>query len=237
LTIGFARRFATCKRGTLIFRNLERLTAIVNHRERPVQIIFAGKAHPRDHGGKELIAEILHIARRPELRRRVVFLEDYDMNVARYMGMGVDVWLNNPRRPLEASGTSGMKVCGNGGINLSVLDGWWVEGYALDNGWAIGGGEEDAEHDRVGRHREPGDLRPAGAGDRAAVLHARQRRVAARLAEDDEAGDEHGLPGVQHQPRIAELLLAGIGPPVEVDVVSIAPVEPVGRRLPVVVTE
>jgi starch phosphorylase len=142
LTIGFARRFATYKRGNLIFRNLDRLTAIVNDKDAPVQIIFAGKAHPRDHGGKELIAEILHIARRPELRRRVVFLEDYDMNVARYLDQGIDVWLNNPRRPLEASGTSGMKVCPNGGINLSILDGWWVEGYAGDNGWAIGAGEE-----------------------------------------------------------------------------------------------
>jgi starch phosphorylase len=142
LTIGFARRFATYKRGTLIFRNLERLAAIINNKDRPVQLVFAGKAHPRDHGGKELIAEILHIARRPELRRRIVFIEDYDMNVARYLVQGVDVWLNNPRRPLEASGTSGMKVCCNGGLNLSVLDGWWVEGYGQDNGWAIGHGEE-----------------------------------------------------------------------------------------------
>jgi starch phosphorylase len=142
LTIGFARRFATYKRGTLIFRNLERLAGIVNNKDGPVQIIFAGKAHPRDHGGKELIAEILHIARRPEFRRRVVFLEDYDINMARYLTQGVDVWLNNPRRPLEASGTSGMKVCSNGGLNLSILDGWWCEGYAGDNGWAIGAGEE-----------------------------------------------------------------------------------------------
>ncbi len=142
LTIGFARRFATYKRGTLIFRNLERLTALINNKDRPVQFIFAGKAHPRDHGGKELIAEIMQFARRPEFRRRLVFLEDYDMNVARYMVQGVDVWLNNPRRPLEASGTSGMKVCANGGLNLSILDGWWVEGYAGDNGWAIGAGEE-----------------------------------------------------------------------------------------------
>ena len=142
LTIGFARRFATYKRGTLIFRNLDRLAAIINNKDRPVQIVFAGKAHPRDHGGKELIAEILHIARRPEFRRRIVFLEDYDINVARYLVQGVDVWLNNPRRPLEASGTSGMKVCCNGGLNLSILDGWWVEGYAQDNGWAIGAGEE-----------------------------------------------------------------------------------------------
>ncbi|HJT79285.1 MAG TPA: alpha-glucan family phosphorylase, partial [Gemmataceae bacterium] len=142
LTIGFARRFATYKRGTLLFRNLERLTAIINDKDRPVQIIFAGKAHPRDHGGKELIAEILHTARRPDLRRRIVFLEDYDLNVARYLVQGVDVWLNNPRRPLEASGTSGMKVCCNGGLNLSILDGWWVEAYAQNNGWAIGAGEE-----------------------------------------------------------------------------------------------
>jgi starch phosphorylase len=144
LTIGFARRFATYKRGTLIFRNLERLIALVNDKDRPVQFLFAGKAHPRDHGGKELIAEVLHMARRPELRRRILFLEDYDINVARYMTQGVDVWLNNPRRPLEASGTSGMKVCCNGGLNLSVLDGWWVEGYSqtTPNGWAIGAGEE-----------------------------------------------------------------------------------------------
>jgi starch phosphorylase len=142
LTIGFARRFATYKRGTLIFRNLDRLAAILNDKERPVQVIFSGKAHPRDHGGKELIAEIAHIARRPEFRRRIVFLEDYDMNVARHMVQGVDVWLNNPRRPLEASGTSGMKICCNGGLNLSILDGWWCEGYHGDNGWAIGAGEE-----------------------------------------------------------------------------------------------
>jgi starch phosphorylase len=142
LTIGFARRFATYKRGTLIFRNLDRLTALVTNKDRPVQLIFAGKAHPRDHGGKELIAEILQFARRPELRRRVVFLEDYDMNVTRYLVQGVDVWLNNPRRPLEASGTSGMKVAANGGLNLSILDGWWCEGYDGQNGFAIGAGEE-----------------------------------------------------------------------------------------------
>ena len=142
LTLGFARRFATYKRGTLLFRNLERLGAILNAKDRPVQIIFAGKAHPRDHGGKELIAEIVHLARRPDFRRRIVFIEDYDINVARYLVQGVDVWVNNPRRPLEASGTSGMKVCINGGINLSVLDGWWCEAFAGDNGWAIGAGEE-----------------------------------------------------------------------------------------------
>ncbi len=142
LTIGFARRFATYKRGNLIFRNLERLISIIGDKDRPVQFVFAGKAHPRDHGGKELIAEIIHTCRRPELRRRMVFIEDYDVNVARYLVQGVDVWLNNPRRPLEASGTSGMKACVNGGLNLSILDGWWCEGYTGDNGWAIGAGEE-----------------------------------------------------------------------------------------------
>ena len=142
LTIGFARRFATYKRGTLIFRNLERLATILNNKERPVQLVFSGKAHPKDFPGKEFIAQVVQFARRPEFRRRIVFLEDYEMNVARTMVQGVDVWLNNPRRPLEASGTSGMKVCCNGGLNLSVLDGWWVEGYLGDNGFAIGAGEE-----------------------------------------------------------------------------------------------
>jgi starch phosphorylase len=142
LTIGFARRFATYKRGTLVFRNLERLNAILNQKDRPVQFIFSGKAHPKDQAGKELIAQVAQFARRFEFRRRIVFLEDYDMNIARYMVQGVDVWLNNPRRPLEASGTSGMKVCVNGGLNLSILDGWWDEGYLGDNGWRIGSGEE-----------------------------------------------------------------------------------------------
>ena len=142
LTIGFARRFATYKRGTLLFRDLERLKRIVNDTNRPVQIIFAGKAHPHDNGGKELIKNIAEICRRQEFRDHIVFLEDYDINVARYMTQGVDVWLNNPRRPLEASGTSGMKVPPNGGLNFSVLDGWWDESYDGQNGWAIGNREE-----------------------------------------------------------------------------------------------
>lgn len=142
LTVGFARRFATYKRGNLIFRDVERLLAILSNTDRPVQLIYAGKAHPKDSGGKELIAEIMQFARKQEFRRRMVFLEDYDINVCRYLVQGVDVWLNNPRRPLEASGTSGMKVSANGGLNLSILDGWWCEGYAGDNGFAIGAGEE-----------------------------------------------------------------------------------------------
>lgn len=142
LTIGFSRRFATYKRGTLLFHDIERIKRMLNDRDRPVQIIYAGKAHPHDNEGKELIRAIATIARREEFHRRVVFLEDYDINVARYLVQGVDVWLNNPRRPEEASGTSGMKVPVNGGLNLSILDGWWDESYNGENGWAIGRGEE-----------------------------------------------------------------------------------------------
>ena len=142
LTIGFARRFATYKRGDLVFRDAERLAKLLNDPKHPVQFVFAGKAHPKDTGGKELIARVVQMAKRPEFRRRVVFLEDYEMNIARHLVQGVDVWLNNPRRPLEASGTSGMKAAANGALNLSILDGWWCEGYDGDNGWAIGSGEE-----------------------------------------------------------------------------------------------
>ena len=141
LTIGFARRFATYKRGTLLLQDKERLAAILNHPERPVQIVFAGKAHPADHQGKELIRQIVQVSRQDRFRRRIVFLEDYDISVARHLVQGVDVWLNTPLRPQEASGTSGMKVAFNGGLNLSVLDGWWCEGYRGNNGWAIGHGE------------------------------------------------------------------------------------------------
>jgi starch phosphorylase len=141
LTIGFARRFATYKRGTLLLRDTDRLAKILNDQERPVQIIFAGKAHPADHHGKELIREIVQHSNQERFRHRIVFLEDYDMGVARHLVQGVDVWLNTPRRPMEASGTSGMKVAFNGGLNMSVLDGWWCEGYKGNNGWAIGKGE------------------------------------------------------------------------------------------------
>lgn len=142
LTIGFARRFATYKRATLLFHDIDRLKKILTNSERPVQLIFSGKAHPQDRGGKELIKRIYQVANMPEFRKHIVFIENYDIEVARYLVQGVDVWLNTPRRPLEASGTSGMKVTANGGINLSILDGWWVEGYNGANGWAIGGGEE-----------------------------------------------------------------------------------------------
>ncbi len=141
LTIGFARRFATYKRGDLIFRDLNRIAGILKNSGKQVQIIIAGKAHPRDDEGKELIRRIVHYSRLPELRGSVAFIEDYDMSVARYLVQGVDIWLNTPRRPLEASGTSGMKAAANGAINLSVLDGWWDEAYTPDVGWAIGSGE------------------------------------------------------------------------------------------------
>ena len=142
LTISFARRFATYKRATLLLRDPERLARILNDKERPVQIIFAGKAHPQDNPGKELIRQIIHLARQEEFRRRIVFIEDYDMVVARYLVQGADVWLNTPRRLREASGTSGMKAAVNGGLNMSILDGWWVEAYRFNTGWAIGRGEE-----------------------------------------------------------------------------------------------
>ena len=141
LTIGFARRFATYKRAALLFSDEERLAGILWNPERPVQIVFAGKAHPADRPGQRVIQEIWERSRSPRLRGRVFMVEDYDMRVARFLIQGVDVWLNNPRRPLEASGTSGMKAAVNGIVNLSVLDGWWDEGWDGSNGWAIGGRE------------------------------------------------------------------------------------------------
>jgi len=137
LTIGFARRFATYKRGALLFSDKERLKRLLNDTTRPVQFIFAGKAHPRDEGGRALIQEVYRFSREAGFENRVVFLEDYDSYIARRLVQGVDLWLNNPLRPMEASGTSGMKSAPNGGINLSVLDGWWHEGFNGNNGWAI----------------------------------------------------------------------------------------------------
>jgi glycogen phosphorylase len=141
LTIGFARRFATYKRGALLLRDPDRLRRLLEDSKRPIQFIFAGKAHPADNEGKELIRAIVQFARQAGVRRRMIFIENYDMNVARYLVQGVDVWLNTPRRPYEASGTSGMKAAANGVLNCSILDGWWVEGYHPDRGWAIGRGE------------------------------------------------------------------------------------------------
>ena len=145
LTIGFARRFATYKRAALLFSDLDRLAALVHDADRPVQVIFAGKAHPADRPGQGVIQDIFSRSRSPKLRGRVFILEDYDIRIARFLVQGVDVWLNNPRRPLEASGTSGMKAAANGILNVSVLDGWWDEGWTGDNGWAIGGRETNPD--------------------------------------------------------------------------------------------
>ena len=139
LTIGFARRFATYKRADLIFSDLDRLARLLDDSERPLQIVLAGKAHPADEGGKAMIRKVVEFTRDPRAKGRVVFLPDYEMTLARYLVQGVDVWLNNPRRPLEASGTSGMKAALNGVVNTSILDGWWCEGYAPETGFAIGG--------------------------------------------------------------------------------------------------
>ncbi len=146
LTIGFARRFATYKRAALLLRDTDRLAGILNNKDRPVQIIYAGKAHPRDTEGKEMIQSVIHTSRREEFQRNIVFIEDHDMSIARYMVQGVDLWLNTPRRPREASGTSGMKAAANGVINMSILDGWWHEAYDSNIGWAIGR-EEDYDNE------------------------------------------------------------------------------------------
>jgi phosphorylase/glycogen(starch) synthase len=137
LTIGFARRFATYKRGNLLFRDMERLASLVNNTERPVQFIFAGKAHPNDGAGQELIKTIVQLSKLPQFLGKIIFLENYDMGLAKKLVSGVDIWLNTPTRPLEASGTSGMKAVMNGCLHFSVLDGWWVEGYKEKAGWAL----------------------------------------------------------------------------------------------------
>lgn len=146
LTIGFARRFATYKRAYLLLVDPDRLEAMITSKTRPVQFVFAGKAHPKDNEGKDLIKFVVQFAQRSSVRHRFVFIEDYDINIARHLVQGVDVWLNTPRRPLEACGTSGMKAAVNGVLNLSILDGWWDEGFAEDLGWRIGNGEEYTDH-------------------------------------------------------------------------------------------
>jgi glycogen phosphorylase len=157
LTIGFARRFATYKRAALLFTDMARVKKLLSDLERPVQLVFAGKAHPQDKGGKDLIRAIIHASRDAGLRGRVVFIEDYDMRIARALTSGVDIWLNTPRRPLEASGTSGMKAAANGALNLSVLDGWFAEAWrdhGWEVGWAIGRGEEYADGSGDAREAE-----------------------------------------------------------------------------------
>ena len=157
LTIGFARRFATYKRADLILTDIDRLCKSINDPQRPIQIIFAGKAHPADEPGKRLIRKIANLRHDPRIDGRIIFVEDYDINVCRHLVQGVNVWLNNPRRPLEASGTSGQKAVLNGGLNFSVLDGWWAEAYDGQNGFAIGRGHSHVS-DEIGDHRDAESL-------------------------------------------------------------------------------
>ena len=145
LTLGFARRFATYKRPNLLLHDPERLLRLLTNPQRPVQLIIAGKAHPADRAGQALIQEWIQFIRQPEARPHVMFLSDYDMLLTEHLVQGVDVWINTPRRPWEASGTSGMKVLVNGGLNLSELDGWWAEAYTPDVGWALGDGQEHGD--------------------------------------------------------------------------------------------
>ena len=178
LTIGFARRFAEYKRAFLVVQDEERFDQIVNNPERPVQFIFAGKAHPADNIGKDVINRLIRVQRNPRFANRVVFIEDYDINVARHLVQGVDVWLNNPRRPLEASGTSGQKAVLNGALNFSILDGWWAEGYEGYNGFAIGTGKTHT------------DVRKMDENDNAALLETLENVVIPTYYNRN----EHGLP-------------------------------------------
>ena len=182
LTLGFARRFATYKRPNLLLHDQQRLLALLHHAQRPVQLLLAGKAHPSDQQGQALIQEWIRFVRRPEVSARVVFLADHDMRVSERLVQGVDVWLNTPRRPWEASGTSGMKVLVNGGLNLSTLDGWWAEAFEPDVGWAIGDGHEpDLEHEDTSRSDD---------ADADALYRALEQEVVPLFYERD----QHGLP-------------------------------------------
>ena len=178
LTIGFARRFAGYKRADLLLWDMDQLDRLVNDRARPVQIIFAGKAHPHDELAKRLLQRVVQVSRDPRFAGRIIFLEDHDINVGRHLVQGVDLWLNLPRRPLEACGTSGQKVVLNGGLNMSVLDGWWAEAYSADNGFAVGDGGEHSDADRQDRL------------DRDAAYELLLNRVVPLFY----ARDEHGVP-------------------------------------------
>ncbi len=180
LTIGFARRFATYKRATLIFREAARLERVLHAQGRKVQLIFAGKAHPADQPGKEFIQKVVQYARQEGFAGSVVFIEDYDMNVARHLVTGCDVWLNNPRRPLEASGTSGQKAAANGCLNFSVLDGWWCEGYNEVNGWSIG------------EEREFADLNEQDEADAMSLYHTLEHEIVPLYYDRGEDGIPHG---------------------------------------------
>jgi starch phosphorylase len=178
LTLGFARRFATYKRPNLLLHDPERLLGLLTNPQRPVQLILAGKAHPADEAGQALIREWTHFIRQPEARPHVMFLSDYDVQLTERLVQGVDVWLNTPRRPWEASGTSGMKVLVNGGVNLSELDGWWAEAYTPEVGWAVGDGQEHGDD-------------PGWDAAEAEMLYERLEREVIPEFYDR---DEHGIP-------------------------------------------
>jgi starch phosphorylase len=180
LTIGFARRFAGYKRADLLFHDPQRLAGILNNPQRPVQVVYAGKAHPDNEEGKRLIQELFRMMHEPPLSGRVVFLEDHDMNVGRHLVQGADVWLNTPRRPFEACGTSGQKAVLNGGLNLSVLDGWWAQAYDGQNGFAIGHGAECA------------DQAEQDTQDAAALYDALENDVVPLFYDRDDRGIPHG---------------------------------------------
>jgi len=180
LIIGFARRFATYKRANLIFSDMPRLIRMLTNPERPVQLVFAGKAHPADRPGQEVLRQVHDAMLMPELAGRVVFIEDYDINVARHLVQGVDVWLNNPRRPQEASGTSGQKVLLNGGLNFSILDGWWAEAYDGLNGFAIGDGTTHMSTDEQDKR------------DGASLYQTLEKEIIPLYYERDEQGVPHG---------------------------------------------
>ena len=200
LTIGFARRFATYKRANLILADIQRLAGMVNDPKRLVQFVFAGKAHPRDEPGKRVLQQIAELMRNSQFADRFVFVEDYDINVGRRFVQGVDVWLNNPRRPLEASGTSGQKVVLNGGLNLSVLDGWWAEAYDGLNGFAIGIGRTHTNMD-VHDARDGDDLyRVLREEGDSAVLPAGPRRSAAWMDQTHETYHPHSRLEIQCRP-------------------------------------
>ena len=184
LTLGFARRFATYKRPDLLLHDPQRLLRLLTNPERPVQLIIAGKAHPEDQAGQALIHEWIDFIRRPETRPHVVFLSDYDMLLTEHLVQGVDVWINTPRRPWEACGTSGMKVLVNGGINLSELDGWWAEAYTPEVGWALGDGQEH------------GDDPAWDAAEAEALYDLLEREVIPEFyTRDDRASPSHGSSG------------------------------------------
>ena len=208
LTVGFARRFATYKRGTLLLRNPERLIALLKDKNRPVQFIFAGKAHPADDGGKRLIQELIQFAQRENVQDRLLFLENYDIGMARALVQGVDVWLNTPRRPQEASGTSGMKAAVNGVINCSILDGWWAEAYNGENGWAIEGNDYYTEDEDRDNYESQELFNLLGKRDHSQFLRAGRRRSAGALDQADEGIDRDRAGGISPAPAWWRIMTA-----------------------------